>query len=45
MDAKTDVKMHDGTAGLNPGVIFDIHEISTAQLARLGWSRSRSSSR
>ena len=32
MDAKT----HDGAAGVNPSVIFDIHEISVAQLARLG---------
>ncbi len=32
MDAKT----HDGSAAVNPGVIFDIHEISVDQLARLG---------
>ncbi len=32
MDAKT----HDGTRQLAPGAVFDIHEISEAQLARLG---------
>jgi len=31
-----DVKTHDGTANFIPGTIFDIHHISTDQLASLG---------
>jgi len=31
-----DVKMHDGSASILPGTIFDIHTISTEELATLG---------
>ncbi len=31
-----DVKTHDGSANILPGTIFDIHNISTEELATLG---------
>jgi hypothetical protein len=31
-----DVKTHDGSANILPGTIFDIHNISAAELASLG---------
>jgi hypothetical protein len=31
-----DLKTHDGTAQILPGAVFDIHHISTAELATLG---------
>jgi hypothetical protein len=30
------VKTHDGTTGINPGTVFDIHHITVAELATLG---------
>lgn len=31
-----DVKMHDGSANILPGTVFDIHHISAEELATLG---------
>jgi hypothetical protein len=30
------LKTHDGSANILPGTVFDIHHISTAELAHLG---------